>query len=77
MWTVPMTGAQWPRLGLGTWQSEREKVGEAVYRALKRGYRHIDCAADYGNEKEVGIGIKRAIEEGIVTRDQIWVTSKL
>lgn len=41
------------------------------------GYRHIDCASDYGNEKSVGIGIKQAIEEGVVTRNQIWVTSKL
>jgi len=48
-----------------------------VYTAIKHGYRHIDSACDYGNEKEVGEGIARAIEEGVCSRDELWVTSKL
>ena len=45
--------------------------------ALEAGIRHIDCAAAYGNEKEVGEGIADAIARGVVTREQIFVTSKL
>lgn len=71
------SGGKIPSIGLGTWKSAPGKVEEAVYHALKSGYKHIDCAAVYANEKEVGNGIKRAIDEGIVTREEIWVTSKL
>ena len=60
-----------------TWKSDKDKVAEAVYHAIKTGYRHLDCAAIYGNESHVGRGIKRAIDEGLVTREQLWVTSKL
>lgn len=45
--------------------------------AIKRGYRHLDCACDYGNEVEVGAGIKEALETGLCTREELWVTSKL
>lgn len=62
-----------PIFGLGTWLSEPSKVEDAVTEALKVGYRHIDAAALYANEIEVGSGIKRA---GIPRAD-IWVTSKL
>jgi len=48
-----------------------------VYTALKCGYRHIDCAAVYGNEKEVGDGMKKAFAEGICTRAEVFITSKL
>ncbi|WP_306416776.1 aldo/keto reductase [Fulvivirga maritima] len=70
-------GDQMPALGLGTWKSEPGKVKMAVYEAIKTGYRHIDCAPIYGNEPEVGAGIKQAIEEGIISRNELWVTSKL
>ncbi|CEJ92743.1 Putative Glycerol dehydrogenase Gcy1 [[Torrubiella] hemipterigena] len=67
------TGAKIPALGLGTWQSKPNEVSAAVTAALKAGYRHIDTAAAYGNEKEVGDGIKASG----VPRDQIWITTKL
>jgi alcohol dehydrogenase (NADP+) len=64
-------------IGLGTWKSEKGKVEEAVYSALKAGYTHIDCALVYGNETEVGNGIKKALNEGLLSREDLWVTSKL
>lgn len=45
--------------------------------AIKRGYRHIDCACDYGNEQEVGEAISEAISSKLVTREELWITSKL
>jgi D-xylose reductase len=48
-------------------------VAEVVYQAIVAGVRHLDCACDYGNEVEVGIGIKRAIETGVVQREDLWV----
>lgn len=64
-------------IGLGTWKSESGKVKNAVITALKAGYRHIDCASIYGNEDEVGEGIKSVLDEGEIKREDIWVTSKL
>ncbi|CAI7622173.1 unnamed protein product [Penicillium pancosmium] len=66
-------GAAIPAIGLGTWQSEEYATREAVKHALRKGYRHIDTALNYGNEKEVGEGIRASG----VPRDQIWVTTKL
>nr|WP_282165318.1 aldo/keto reductase [Cellulophaga baltica] len=66
-----------PILGLGTFRSEPNEVYNAVLSAIKIGYRHIDCAAAYGNEKEVGNAIAEAIKQGLVTRNDLWVTSKL
>ena len=43
-----------PSIGLGTWLAEKHLVGQAVLKALHNGYRHIDCAACYGNEQEIG-----------------------
>ena len=67
------TGYKIPAVGLGTWQSKPNEVSKAVEVALRAGYRHIDTAAAYGNEKEVGEGIKASE----VPRDQIWLTTKL
>lgn len=66
-----------PALGLGTWKSAPGEVYHAVKIAIKTGYRHIDCAPVYGNEKEVGKAIAECINEGIITRKELWVTSKL
>lgn len=52
------SGYSIPAVGLGTWQSKPNEVKEAVAHALKVGYRHIDAAEVYGNEAEVGEGIK-------------------
>ena len=70
-------GDRMPALGLGTWKSEPGEVGAAVTEALRIGYRHFDCATIYGNEAEIGDAFQRALDEGVVQRDDLWVTSKL
>ena len=71
------TGAKIPALGLGTWQSPKGEVKRAVAHAIKSGYRHIDAAYCYGNEDEVGEGIKEGLEAAGIDRSQLFVTSKL
>lgn len=66
-----------PLFGLGTWRSTREETYSSVYEAIKCGYRHIDCAAIYGNEDIVGEAIADAIKNGLVKRHELFVTSKL
>ena len=66
-----------PVIGLGLWKIDKAQVADVVVEAIRAGYRHLDSACDYGNEKEVGIGIRRAIDEGLCTREDLWVTSKL
>ncbi|KAK4651959.1 hypothetical protein QC762_607100 [Podospora pseudocomata] len=66
-------GLSIPAIGLGTWQSSPGEVGKAVEAALRNGYRHIDTAFGYRNEKEVGQGIKASG----VPREEIWLTTKL
>ena len=70
-------GDEIPALGLGTWKSEPGEVGAALREAIGAGYRHIDCAAIYMNEREVGQAIAEAIAEGDVRREDLWITSKL
>ena len=72
-----VNGDTMPALGLGTWKSKPGEVKNAVYTAIKKGYRHIDCADIYGNQNEVGEGIERAIDQGICRREDLWITSKL
>jgi alcohol dehydrogenase (NADP+) len=66
-----------PVLGLGTWKSEPDEVYGAVRSAIEVGYRHIDCAAIYLNEEEVGRALTDAFQAGDATREEVWVTSKL
>lgn len=66
-----------PAIGLGTWKSAKGKVEEAVKIALEEGYRHIDCAATYGNEAEIGNAFSKVFSEGKIKREDVWVTSKL
>jgi len=76
---IPLNaGAHMPVVGLGTWQSPRDKAGDAVEYALGQcGYTHIDCAWIYGNEKEIGASFKRVFDRGSVKRKDIFITSKL
>ncbi|KAI5818078.1 NADP-dependent oxidoreductase domain-containing protein [Pyronema omphalodes] len=67
------TGATIPLIGLGTWQSQPGAVEKAVEAALRAGYRHIDTALAYGNEAEVGAGIRASG----VPREEIFITTKL
>lgn len=65
------------KVGLGLWKLPQSECSDIVYNAIKIGYRHLDSACDYGNEIEVGQGIARAIKDGICTREDLKITSKL
>ena len=71
------SGYAMPVLGLGTWSQNNQTAAESVYTALKLGYRLIDTARYYGNERGVGEGVKRAIAEGIIKREEVFITSKI
>ncbi len=70
-------GDKMPLLGLGTWKSETGEVYDAVRQAIRIGFRHIDCAAIYANEKEIGQAFHDAFSDGDVQREDLWITSKL
>ena len=71
------SGSQVPVIGLGTWQMTDEEAANAVSLAIQMGYRHIDGAWIYLNEKGVGQGIADGINAAGINRDDLWVTSKL
>lgn len=70
-------GLKMPLVGLGCWKIPNDVCAQQVYDAIKIGYRLFDGAEDYGNEKEVGQGIRKAIDEGVVKREDVFVVSKL
>lgn len=70
-------GIEMPILGIGCFRLSQEEAENSVYWALRDGYRLIDTARIYGNEEGVGRGIQRAIDEGICTREEIFVTTKM
>ena len=74
------TGDKIPAIGLGTFGSDSvaaNTVAETVRKAIQSGYRHIDCASVYGNEKEIGRVFKELFNNGIIKRDDLWITSKV
>ena len=71
------SGYEMPIIGLGTWTQNDEETANSVYYALEDGYRLIDTAQYYGNEYGVGEGLRRAIDDGIVTREEVFITTKI
>lgn len=70
-------GGRFPSVGLGTWKIPDSLLPGLIPEAVSIGYRHFDCACDYGNEPAVGEGLRRALAAGSCTRDDLWITSKL
>lgn len=66
-----------PIIGTGTWTLSDEEAENSTYYALESGMRLIDTARYYQNETGVGKGLARAIDEGIVTREEVFITSKI
>ena len=74
------TGAIMPAMGLGTFGSDKyspDQISEAVYGAVKAGYRMLDCASVYQNEAQIGEVLNRLFTEKVVTRDEMFITSKV
>lgn len=71
------SGYEMPVIGLGTFTLDHATAENSVYHALKSGYRLIDTARYYKNEEGVGNGVRRAIAEGIVTREEVFITTKI
>ncbi|KAI9794013.1 MAG: NAD(P)H-dependent D-xylose reductase (XR) [Peltula sp. TS41687] len=71
------SGHEMPLVGFGLWKVNNDTCADQVYNAIKVGYRLLDGAADYGNEVEAGQGLARAIDEGLVKREDMFITSKL
>ncbi|KAL2868820.1 aldo/keto reductase [Aspergillus lucknowensis] len=71
------SGYDMPIVGFGLWKVNNDTCADQVYEAIKAGYRLFDGACDYGNEVEAGQGVARAIKEGIVKREDLFIVSKL
>ncbi|KAJ2896015.1 NAD(P)H-dependent D-xylose reductase (XR) [Zalerion maritima] len=71
------SGREMPLVGFGLWKVPKEETATTVYNAIKIGYRLFDGAYDYQNEAEAGEGIGRAISDGLVKREDIFITTKL
>lgn len=72
-----LNGVEMPLLGLGTWQLDGHVCVDAVSSAIELGYRAIDTAEAYRNEKEVGVAVKAQLEKGTVSREQLFIATKL
>jgi len=71
-------GHKIPAIGFGTFHTgNKEDIRQAIKEAIKVGYRHFDAAAVYGNEKEIGETFAEIFAEGIVKREDVFITSKL
>ena len=75
--TIQVANSQMPTIGMGLWKLEQDQAAKAVRDAIAIGYRHLDSATDYANEQQVGDGISQALAEGLCSREDLWVTSKL
>ncbi|KAG8686618.1 NAD(P)H-dependent D-xylose reductase (XR), partial [Ceratobasidium sp. 394] len=75
--TLKRTGQKMPLVGFGLWKVTKSTCADTVYNAIKSGYRLLDGAGDYGNEKQAGEGVARAIKDGLVKREELFITSKL
>ncbi len=74
------TGEEIPCIGMGTFGSDRftpEQISNAVAGAIRCGYRMFDCASVYGNEDRIGEVFKAAFDEGVVKREELFITSKV
>ncbi|XP_071926969.1 NADP-dependent D-sorbitol-6-phosphate dehydrogenase-like isoform X2 [Coffea arabica] len=71
------SGFEMPIVGLGVWRMEGKDIRNLLINAVKIGYRHFDCAADYQNEREVGEALTEVFQSGLVKREDIFITTKL
>jgi D-xylose reductase len=71
------TGDSMPAVGLGLWKIAPAVASATVQEAIDIGHRHFDAACDYGNEREVGDGLRHALQAQSVRREDLWITSKL
>ncbi|XP_015062710.1 NADP-dependent D-sorbitol-6-phosphate dehydrogenase-like [Solanum pennellii] len=71
------SGYKMPIVGLGVWRMEGKDIKDLLINAIKIGYRHFDCAADYQNEAEVGEALAEAFQTGLVKREDLFITTKL
>jgi D-xylose reductase len=71
------SGDSLPQVGLGTWKVAKDRASDLVVEAIQAGYRHFDCACDYGNEPQLGAGLRAALEQRLCRREELWITSKL
>lgn len=70
-------GETMPVVGLGTWKAKGDEVKQAIKAAIELGYRHIDTAAIYGNEADIGEALAEVFAEGKIQREDLFITSKL
>lgn len=68
------SGFDMPSMGFGT---SGIKSADVFYSAIKVGYRHFDTATKYANEEFIGEAITRAVQESIIKRDEVFITTKL